>query len=279
MTGIGRRGMLPRALGMSLALVLLAPLPADAETFILASGERIEGECVMAIGSLVALKLPGRGMRQLAAASIQQVEITLADGRQVVGAWRGWSKAGYELAAGDQLLTVLAGRIVDEAPLAAPAGTASGAPAPDADAKPDAEPAASAADAASAGAPTLALADPGAAPSPAPAAALTVLTGQPVTVRENAGEVVFPLSLSPPPSKMVVLIYATVDQTALDTRDYLRTAGSLRIPAGSGSAELRVPLLDDDVAEAPERFEIFLSADPAAIRTERWLAATIEDDD
>ena len=61
----------------------------------------------------------------------------------------------------------------------------------------------------------------------------------------------------------------------------LRELCALAPPAGQTFANLEdgrslLPLLDDDAAEASEQFEIFLSADPTTIKTERWPMRTRE---
>ena len=83
------------------------------------------------------------------------------------------------------------------------------------------------------------------------------------TASEGAGHVVFRVSLSStvsPPSRQTVSVdYRTVADTAAAGEDYRPTTGTLTIGPRRTSATIRVPILDNNLAEMTETFSIVLS--------------------
>lgn len=98
--------------------------------------------------------------------------------------------------------------------------------------------------------------------------------------RENSKAVAFDIELSRPSENSVVLIYATIDGTAIDGEDYVAARGVMVIKAGETTARIEAPMIDDDISEDDEDLQLFLTADPAvAVVRNRKIIATIEDDD
>ena len=81
----------------------------------------------------------------------------------------------------------------------------------------------------------------------------------PADASEDAGELVFEAGLSQASAFEVTVDYATSDLSAEASLDYAATAGTLTIPAGDTTAEIRVPILDDDLDEADETVRLELS--------------------
>ena len=98
--------------------------------------------------------------------------------------------------------------------------------------------------------------------------------------REGGDAVIFDVELSRPSTSSVVLIYATIDGTAIGGEDYQAARGVLVIKAGETSASIEAPVIDDDVSEGDENLQLFLTVDPTvASVNNRQIVATIEDND
>ncbi len=78
-------------------------------------------------------------------------------------------------------------------------------------------------------------------------------------VREGAGEAVVTVVLSRPSSEEVSVEYGSADVTAVAGEDYDAVAGTLVFPPGTTAQEVRVPVIDDLLAERDERFTVTLS--------------------
>ncbi len=90
----------------------------------------------------------------------------------------------------------------------------------------------------------------------------------------------FRLELSAVSDGPVVVIYTAMDGSAISGSDFQRNAGVLTIEAGTKTAEVTVPLIDDDLPEPDEEFRLFLSVDPKVVATgDRNILATIRDND
>ena len=84
-----------------------------------------------------------------------------------------------------------------------------------------------------------------------------------VSAAEDAGALVLAVTLSTPSSREVTVAYRTADGSgaagAVAGEDYQERTGTLAFPAGSSAArEIRVPLLDDALAEGDETFTVTL---------------------
>ena len=99
-------------------------------------------------------------------------------------------------------------------------------------------------------------------------------------VAEDGNEVVILLTLSKAPDQPLAIIYALIDGTAKAGRDFHPQEGVITLEPGNTSAEVRVRVIDDDIAEGDEQFQLFLGVDPklAELSLEP-VVATIRDDD
>jgi hypothetical protein len=114
----------------------------------------------------------------------------------------------------------------------------------------------------------------------APAAADLEINVSAASAREDAKAVTFDIELSHPSETSVVLIYATIDGTAIDGQDYQAARGVMVIKAGETMAKIEAPLINDDISEEDEELQLFLTADPAVASVRnRKVSVTIEDDD
>ena len=75
---------------------------------------------------------------------------------------------------------------------------------------------------------------------------------------EEAGELVFHVSLNTESTKEVTVDYATANGTAIAGRDYTATSGTLTFAPGTTRGTVVVPLLDDNDDEEEETFQLEL---------------------
>lgn len=109
---------------------------------------------------------------------------------------------------------------------------------------------------------------------------LAAITPTSQSIKESAAEAVFKIELSAPAERPLVLIFATLDDSAKAGEDYEPMRGALTIEAGAEVARLHLRPVNDARPEGTERLELLLSTDPAMLRlTTRRVSATIEDDD
>lgn len=123
------------ALGLIAALAVagwLAPAPALALTFVLESGETIEGAIVQATRNTVVVRPRLGGLRQIPVGRLAQLAITTADGQRLRGRYHGWVDGRCGLAIGSELLWLEDDRVVARTALAGPALAESRPAAPDA---------------------------------------------------------------------------------------------------------------------------------------------------
>ncbi len=78
---------------------------------------------------------------------------------------------------------------------------------------------------------------------------------------ENGAALVFDVSLSKPIDVEILLLYSTVDGTAEAGSDYEALQGSLLLKPGDTKAEVRIPVVDDQLAESDESFELLVTSD------------------
>lgn len=98
--------------------------------------------------------------------------------------------------------------------------------------------------------------------------------------RENGPPVAFNIQLSKPPESSVVLIYATIDGTAVNGEDYEASRGVVVIKPGEQSARIEAHVINDQELEEQEHLQLFLTVDPSvAVIENRQIIATIDDDD
>ena len=99
------------------------------------------------------------------------------------------------------------------------------------------------------------------------------------TATEGDDAAVFTVTLSAASTRAVTVAYATTDGTATAGEDYASTSGTLTVPAGDTTGEIRVPVLDDDEVEEAETFTLTLSDPTNATIDDGEGIGTIADDD
>lgn len=75
---------------------------------------------------------------------------------------------------------------------------------------------------------------------------------------DAAGKIVFTAVLRSVSDESVSVEYRTADNTAIAGEDYEETSGILTIAAGDSEGIIEVPLIDDDIREADEKFSLLL---------------------
>ena len=101
---------------------------------------------------------------------------------------------------------------------------------------------------------------------------------------EDAGQVVFEVTISAANGQAVTVAYATSDGTATEGQDYTETSDTLTFPANSiASQTISVPVTDDTVDEEDETFTLTLSQATVAVLagggTTLAVTGTITDND
>lgn len=257
--------------GLLAAIVTCAIVPkVHAEKFLLQTGETIEGAIIRSVGKTLSIKLPERGMRQLPISEVDQVEMTLRSGEQVVGELIAWSNRGYEIQVADRLLSVKDGDLIMDVAV-------------------NAEPIEDINRNEGAGGPRVSLLkSAGEQKSEGTSRAepaddlnsLPVLTGSSTPVDEGVGEAIVHLDLSKAATKPVAIMYSVIERSAKNGVDYQDSTGVAVISAGKLDTEVVIPIINDDLAEPDETFELFLSVDPMALSLEsRRIVTIVKDDD
>ena len=101
-----------------------------------------------------------------------------------------------------------------------------------------------------------------------------------VTVEEAAGDAQFRVSLDRPnPVQTIRVVYATADGTATAGLDYEARSGILAFSPGVAERTIVVPLLDDDIDEPDETFQVQLSSVEHAVFGVSEATGTIVDDE
>ncbi|MGI9506624.1 MAG: Calx-beta domain-containing protein [Geminicoccaceae bacterium] len=99
-------------------------------------------------------------------------------------------------------------------------------------------------------------------------------------VDEDSGHAHFLVTLSEPADRSVVIIFSTVDLSANDREDYESQRGTVTFEPGVVSAEIKTPLVDDDIKEDDEQFAIVLNGAPGIVSFKsRRITTTIRDND
>ncbi len=112
----------------------------------------------------------------------------------------------------------------------------------------------------------------------------TMTAGLDRTLAEDAGNMVFTVTLDRDPvaSEVVIVDYASSNGTASEPGDYTSTSGTLTIDATdpAGDKEITVPIIDDDIQEIAEQFNMVLSnASTNTLVTDDTAIGTITNDD
>jgi hypothetical protein len=99
------------------------------------------------------------------------------------------------------------------------------------------------------------------------------------SANENDGSMTFTISLSEESGKEVEVDYSTSDGTATAGDDYTSKSGTLTIPAGSTGATATIAIIDDNIDEDDETFNVDLSNPKNATVSGGQGEGTIIDDD
>ena len=259
------------------ALLLFCATPGNAATFFLSDGKTIEGEVVHATRNTLTVRQDIGGIRQLPRSKVKRVQIMTSLGDQISGPLKSWHNGVYEIEADGQLIQVRNREIIREATTTKQERTAPAAEAVE-DTPAQVNPPVAAVEAVevetSKQTPTAS--EPAADPASSP-----TLTVSAAEAREDATEIVFKLTLSRPMHEPIVIVYGTYDQTAIAGKDYHGERGTLRLAPGNSSATVHVPLINDDVPEGNETFELFVITDEdrATVEFDRTIGTILNDDE
>ncbi len=292
------RTVLP-ALG--LALTLGAGLPAKGAEFLLKDGKRLNGEVVYASQSALVIREKGGAVQQLSRRALDKVDIWTRKHGRLSGDLLGWSDGRYRLETKDKVFEIKGRRVLAETARETAKQQAAKAsmekaskeeaslkkPAPAAVKAVESAPVQSASESNTgdgAGKKQTVKAETAAATKD-PAKPATKTGAQKVIVTageasEQAEAIVFELSLSAAVAKEVLIIYATADGTARAEADYTGLSGAVILQPGAAATKIQVPLLDDNLAEGAETFDLLVSSDldPDDVTIER-VPATILDNE
>ncbi len=100
-----------------------------------------------------------------------------------------------------------------------------------------------------------------------------------VTVCESQKYAVLTVHLSAPSTQVVQVDYHTHYITAYPTQDYLGTKWTLQFAAGTTTATIKIPIVNDTICEPTEQFEVLLSNPQNATLLDSIAIVTIKDDD
>ena len=98
-------------------------------------------------------------------------------------------------------------------------------------------------------------------------------------VSEGTGNAVVPVRLSAVSGRDVTVTYRTRRKSAKPGRDYVAIRGSVRIAAGTDSAEIQIPIVNDSRHEPTERFRVQLLDVQNGRLRDRQANVWIADDD
>ena len=100
-----------------------------------------------------------------------------------------------------------------------------------------------------------------------------------LTVQEDAGVARAQIDVTPAAPTELSVTYRTTPQTASEGLDYTSSHGTLEIAAGSTTAVIEVPIIDDLFMESTETFLVQLSDLADAVLDQSEATVTIEDND
>jgi len=268
--------------GLVAALLMLMASASLAEVFVLRSGEEVSGAIVHATRNTIVVQRAIGGTRQTSRAEIRAVRIATSLGANVVGSLLAWSDGVYVIQSDDKVIEVQDGQILSVVPAAATPLKMAHVPV----ARPDPS------DVEAAGAGKSEIEDTPVEMTKLPARTkpaerqpedsepTLVITATAEPVMESSSELLFDIKLSRPAEESIVVMYATVDGTAQGGADYETRQGAVIVELGAGFAQVRTPLIDDDLTEGDEEVHLFLMVDPTVARlTDHKVVGTIRDDD
>lgn len=99
------------------------------------------------------------------------------------------------------------------------------------------------------------------------------------TASETEGAVTVRIKVDPPATREITVDYRTRQDSAREGMDFIAAAGTLKIPAGQTTAELRITLINDSGYEPKERFFLDILGGTGAIVTPGEVQLWITDND
>ena len=102
---------------------------------------------------------------------------------------------------------------------------------------------------------------------------------QDLTIQEDAGVARVQIDVAPAAPTELSVTYQTIPQTATSGLDYTSPQGTLEISAGSTTAVIEVPIIDDLLMEPTETFQVRLMDARDAVLNQSEAKVTIEDND
>ena len=101
------------------------------------------------------------------------------------------------------------------------------------------------------------------------------------TVNETAGQAELPVVRVNDPDTIVSVEYFTVDGTATGGQDYSSASGTLTFAAGETNQTIAIPILNDGLCEALERFQVALTnaTGGAVLGSMRLAIVSIQDNE
>jgi hypothetical protein len=106
-----------------------------------------------------------------------------------------------------------------------------------------------------------------------------LLSAEVMTVTEGIDTAVLTFTLNIAPEITVTVDYETVAGTAVPHSDYLPISGTLTFAPGSTIQVVSIPLLDDDLVESNEIFNLVLLSPMNLILAGDTVTIVIQDDD
>ncbi len=100
-----------------------------------------------------------------------------------------------------------------------------------------------------------------------------------LTLNESDRQSIFTATLSTPSGREITVNYTTADRTATAGADYRSVSGTLTVAAGETQRFITVDIIDDDVFEPTETFQLQLSAANGASLATNQATATIQDNE
>lgn len=240
----------------------------EPETFVLNGGRMITGTIIDANRNTVAIRNP-TGIAQIVRSDdIQTVYIPAPDSnlRPFFGSFVAWKNGIYELNINFQLV-----KIENGAPQGEPvpvdfserashalASPAAGSTSPEDIVAPAAKPA---------------KIEPGiVAPT---SSEIPILDVKSLPTVESEPYIAFGLTLSKPVERPLYVAYSTLDGSARAAVDYKAERDVLVIPAGAQTAELRISLIDDSLAEKEETFTLTIMVAPTSAHVRQSRIETV----
>ena len=232
-------------------------------TFVLQDGKRIEGEIVYASASSVVIRKTNGATAQLGRHTIERVRLATDNDAVLAGKLESWKKGVYEISNDSGVFKVQARRIISQRQISSQDIVVATA-----EKKED---------------------DIVVATAKKKEVDMVVATAKEKEVdivvatakeKEDAKQLVFEFGLSRPVKQKVLLIYSTEDGTALAGSDYEAKRGSIVLQPGTTKATVSVTLLDDELAEGDETFELLVTSDLdlATVKVKRGSATILDNE-